>query len=128
MTEAELREKHAIRVAWSNSGGTLDQLLSGAFYNSLNLGVLSDFASVMGIEMVERKWRELSESRGRQNDFETISIKPYVEEILTRIKNGQHQITPEYRRAMAEIAKRKPAGELAPNRWHGARFANRTSN
>jgi hypothetical protein len=106
----------------------LDQLLYGAFYNALGLETLSDFASVMGVDTVERKWREISVPRCIEGDVETLSIKPYVEEILTRIKNGQHQSTPEYRRALAEIAKRKPAGELVLNRWYGSRFTNRASN
>ncbi|MDR1191761.1 MAG: hypothetical protein LBK60_08910 [Verrucomicrobiales bacterium] len=84
MTEAELRKKHGVTVAWSNRNGTLQQLLYGAFYNMPTLAVLSDFAAVMGLDTVEREWREvLAEA---QNDRDTLRVKPYVASALRKIR------------------------------------------
>lgn len=84
MTEAELRRKHAVRVAWSNSTGTLEQLLYGAFYNMPTFEVLSDFASVMGINTIEREWKDVLASR---SDRETLRVKPYIEQALYKIRH-----------------------------------------
>jgi hypothetical protein len=92
MTEIELRKKHAVAVAWSNTGGTLMQLLYGAFLNLPTFEVLSDFVEVMGLETVEREWTEMKSATTHNKDI--LRAKPYVERNLSKIRHefGRTQI------------------------------------
>jgi hypothetical protein len=118
MTEAELRNKHAIRVAWSNSTGTLDQLLYGAFYNAPGIEVLADFASVMGLKALTDKWAEMSQPVYLESDDTLNRQKPYIDEILRRLQNGETSPTPEYYEALAQIARGNITRKFLSDRWN----------
>lgn len=85
MTETELRDKHAVAVAWSNTGGTLRQLLFGAFLNLPTFEVLSDFVSVMGLNVVENEWERMRARTTFNQDI--LRAKPYVEHNLLKIRH-----------------------------------------
>ena len=86
MTEAELRKKHAVAVAWSNPNGTLQQLLYGAFLNLPTMEVLSDFVAVMGLNTVESEWSQMRAATTHNKDI--LRSKPYVESNLLKIHHA----------------------------------------